>query len=239
MRSTTRPPERRRVAIAAAGTALAGLALSVWLSASQPDAPIAAPPPAPEPPLAPVAATPATAPPTPSAEGLRLYGLLGRGAIIGEAGGSQRFVAIGREVRPGLRVERIEPQFVVLAATSGEVRLGFDGPRRGDAGTAAPAAAGGVEASGRDETTAYRLGLAPRRAGGSVSGYVVRPGVSMPALERAGLRPGDVILGVNGSRFDEERLLELAWQIDNSERTEFEVERGGQRMRLSLGRPIG
>jgi hypothetical protein len=29
--------------------------------------------------------------------------------------------------------------------------------------------------------------------------------------------------------FDEERMLELAWQIANSSRTEFEVERGGRR----------
>ena len=58
----------------------------------------------------------------------------------------------------------------------------------------------------------------------------------MPALERAGLRPGDVIVGVNGSEFDEERMLELAWQIANSGRTEFEVERGGRRIRLAIER---
>jgi type II secretory pathway component PulC len=56
----------------------------------------------------------------------------------------------------------------------------------------------------------------------------------MPALERAGLRPGDVVVGVNCSGFDEERMLELAWQIANSTRTEFEVERGGRRTRLAI-----
>ena len=55
----------------------------------------------------------------------------------------------------------------------------------------------------------------------------------MPALERAGLRPGDLILSVNGSRFDEERMLELAWEMANASRTEFEIERGGRRMRLA------
>ena len=43
-----------------------------------------------------------------------------------------------------------------------------------------------------------------------------------------------MILAVNGSTFDEERMLELSWQIANSSRTEFEVERGGRRIRLAL-----
>ena len=63
----------------------------------------------------------------------------------------------------------------------------------------------------------YRLGLAPRRAGGRVTGFTVRSNVEMPALARAGIRPGDVIVGVNGSVFDEERMQELAWQIANSD----------------------
>ena len=56
----------------------------------------------------------------------------------------------------------------------------------------------------------------------------------MPALEHAGLRPGDIILSVNGSRFGQEQMLELAWEIANATRTEFEVERGGRRIRLAV-----
>ena len=99
---------------------------------------------------------------------------------------------------------------------------------------AAPApalAAGGAQ---REEALRYRLGLAPRRAGGRVTGFTVRSNVEMPALARAGIRPGDVITGVNGSVFDEERMQELAWQIANSDRVIFEVERGGSRLRLAL-----
>ena len=80
----------------------------------------------------------------------------------------------------------------------------------------------------------YRLGLAPRMAGGRVTGYTVRSNVEMPALARAGIRPGDVIVSVNGSNLDEERLQELAWNIANSAQTQFEVERGGRRVLLSL-----
>ena len=144
---------------------------------------------------------------------------------------------IGREVAPGLRVARIEQNHVILASAGGELRLGFDGVSQ--AAAAAPAASATASASEeaqREETLRYRLGLAPRQAGGRTSGFIVRPNVSMPALERAGLRPGDVIVGVNGSGFDEERMLELAWQIANSTRTEFEVERGGRRIRLAIER---
>lgn len=192
-------------------------------------------PPAP-PPIA--AAPPAPLAPPVDASTLRLHGLLASGAVIAMPDGSQRLVPVGREILPGLTLRRVEQQHAVLASAGGEVRLGFDGvvpaqaapgPATAPAATAAPA-----EAAVRAETLRYRLGLEPRRAGGRVSGFTMRPGVSMPALERAGLRPGDVIVRVNGSGFDEERMLELSWEIANSPRTEFEIERGGRPMRLVL-----
>jgi type II secretion system protein C len=215
---------------------MAALAVLAWLTSSDADTDVA-PTPAPAPlAAAPPPAAPAPAAP-PSAEGLRLFGLLGGGAIIATQDGAQRFVAIGREVRPGLRVARIEAQHVVLASTGGEVQLGFDGPRAPAAGPTAAAAATPIapaEAAQREETTAYRLGLEPLRENGQVMGHRVRPGASLPALQRAGIRPGDIIRSVGGSRFDEERMLELAWTIANSERLELEVERDGRRLRLSL-----
>ena len=241
MPSTTKRLEPKRLALAGAAAGLAAvLVLQLLASNAEPRPAPALPPP-------PSAATPP--PPTPpalmvepqaaapSAEGLRLYGLLGGGAIIALPDGKQRWVALGREVLPGLRVERIAQHHVVLVAASGETMLGFDGPRTAPpvpAETAGPAGAASSPDSLREETLRHRLGLAARRAGGRTQGFVVRAGVSMPALERAGLRPGDVILGVNGSGFDEERMLELAWQLANSGRTEFEVERAGRRIRLAV-----
>ncbi|HTU09919.1 MAG TPA: PDZ domain-containing protein [Allosphingosinicella sp.] len=208
--------------------------------ASDPAEPVATPMPAPvpaAPPPAPVAAAPAQ-PVTPVGDisQLRLYGLLASGAVISTASGGQRLVPVGREALPGLTLARIEQNHAVFRGPAGEVRLGFDGVAQAAPGAApgAPAAGTGGDPAQREETLRYRLGLAPRMANGRVNGYTVRPNVEMPALARAGIRPGDVIVSVNGGNLDEERLQELAWSIANSSQTQFEVERGGRRIQLSL-----
>ena len=234
MRSTMKRLEPRPLALAAAVLFLAAVLAIMLLRRGADDE---SPPPLPAPAPTPVAAAPPPPEPQPappSAEGLRLYGLLGAGAILGLLDGRQRFVAIGRDVTPGLRVARIEPRAVVLASTGGEIRLGFDGVAAAPEATAPASPVAAAEARQRDETIAYRFGLEPRRVGNRIGAFAVRPGVSMPALERAGLRPGDVILRVNGSQFGEEAMSELAWTIANSTRTEFEIDRAGQHLRLAI-----
>jgi general secretion pathway protein C len=233
------PPSRRdRRALIWGGAAIALLILYLLMRGGdsapspvelvQPGAQFAPPTvAAPPPPLA--------VPPAADLSQLRLFGVLGSGAVIGMADGSQRFVAVGLEVVPGVALRRIEVHHALLATAAGEVRLGFDGIAQAQAqaqAQAGPVAA--ADATQREETLRYRLALAPRQMGGRVSGYVVRPGASLLALEQAGIRPGDLILSVNGSELDAERLEGLSWQIANSTQVEFEVERGGRRMRLTL-----
>jgi len=202
-----------------------------------PVTPAATPTPVAAPPAMPVAIAPAPpmAPPADLSQ-LRLHGLLASGAVISTANGGQRLIPVGREALPGLTLVRVEQNHAIFSGTSGEVRLGFDGIAQAvdPSGAAAPAPAATGAAAQREETLRYRLGLAPRMANGRVTGYTVRSNVEMPALARAGIRPGDVIVSVNGAAFDEERLQELAWTIANSDATRFEVERGGQRVPLTL-----
>ena len=121
-----RRPDAKRAGLAAGA---AGLAVLIGLLTLRPAAEAPLPPPTPlaAPVIAQRAPAPTPAPAPPSAAGLRLYGLLGRGAVIASADGQQRFFALGREVAPGLRLARIEPQAAILASAGGELRLGFDG----------------------------------------------------------------------------------------------------------------
>ncbi len=239
----TNSPDSRRLALIVGG-GLVLLLLAWWLTAPGDEPPTTSTPApaAPEPlpvaapmPAATVAAPPAA--PVPSTEGLRLFGLLGSGAIIGFPDGTQRLVRIGRDVLPGVTLVAVRQHNVLLRSGGGDLILDFGGvgaaPGAAAPGTA-PAGHPAAEAALRDETLRYRLGLAPRMEGGRVTGFTIRPGTSLPALQRAGLRPGDTILSVNGSRLDEERMLELAWTIANSDRTEFEYERGGRRQRAAV-----
>src|SRR5688572_7198915 len=121
MRSTMKPPDLRRMAMAIAGLVATGLLASMMLRSPAPEPVVAPAPPAPQPPPATAAAQTDPAPAPPSADGLRLFGLLGLGAVIASPEGRQSFVAIGREVRPGLRLAKIEQNHVVLASAGGEI----------------------------------------------------------------------------------------------------------------------
>ncbi len=199
-----------------------------------PATPAVSPTPVTAPPPAPIAVAPAP-PPVPAADlsQLRLYGLLASGAVIGLDNGGQRLVPVGREALPGLTLVRVEQNHAILQGVEGEIRLGFDGIAEAG-GEPAPARVATGPGAQREEMLRYRLGLAPRTANGRVTGYTVRANVEMPALARAGIQPGDVIVAVNGSAFDEEKLQALAGIIASATPTRFEVERGGQRLQLTL-----
>lgn len=197
------------------------------------DAPLA-PPPVSLPPPAPPSADAPVPPPVSAAspEGLRLHGVTGAGAIISGADGRQRLVTIGRDVLPGLTLAQVRVDHALLRSVAGDIRLDFTGASSSDS-AAPPVPTASAE---RDDTLRYRLGLAPHRVDGRVVGHQVRSGAALPALTAAGVRPGDLILSVNGSRLDEERVAELAWTLANSDRVELEIERGGRPLRLSSSR---
>ncbi len=206
--------------------------------------PTSFPPPPPPPPLSqPVqsAASPA---------GLMLIGVFGGGpgrgaAVIAMADGVQRTIPVGREFQPGLTLKGVGIDHVILGSASGDqkLELGKSGTTSvvsaPVAVTAPPAPAAGPsrgEATRRRETNAFQIGLEPVKANGTITGHRIRAGAKLPHLDRAGLVPGDVILGVNGSLLNEEQLMELSWTIANSDRTEFEVLRGGRKVKLALQR---
>jgi type II secretory pathway component PulC len=140
-------------------------------------------------------------------------------------------VAVGKDYRPGLRLAEVGVDYAVLDNGAQPVRLELS--RYASDGSAKTMVALPAEAEQRIEAAVLRNILRPVTANGRIGGYALRPGESLPQLIRAGLQPGDVILSVNGSRLDEERMAELAWQMGNSAKTEFVFVRNGRKMRAA------
>ena len=179
-------------------------------------------------------------------EGLILHGVMAGGAVIGFPDGSQRYVPIGREVMPGLRLQGVQLREAILAAGTVNYRLGFGGPAMpltpvpasGPVLVGAPAPQPAMPAAAPANTQRAELGrylqaLSPRQVNGQASGYTLRPGVALPALEQAGLRPGDTIIAVNGAPMSQSHVEQLA-RLSAGTSLQLDVDRSGQRLRFVI-----
>jgi hypothetical protein len=219
----------------------------VELGAVSPVPAAAAPAPIP----APTSATIATHAGAAGGAGLVLHGVLGGGAgggaaIIAAGAGPQRLVPVGSEAAPGLVLKSVGLRDVLLSSGDGDLRLALN--MSGGAISVPPAVAppaagthGGQELQNHPEladrrtTVAFRLGLQPRKTNERITGFAFRPGADLPVLVRAGLKPGDVLLAVNGQALEsEEKIFELSREIAGSYTAEFEFERGGKKMKTFL-----
>lgn len=178
---------------------------------------------------------------------MRLYGLRSDGAgggsaIIGLADGRQVSVGVGEEVEPGLVLRGVGPDHVTLARGTSLSRLIFTDLPLGAAPVPPPPPGPQMVtpvpavASAPADLLA-RASLRPRMRGSRMDGFTVSGDAS--ALRVAGLRPGDVILAVNGQSLDSpERIAALRDQLSNSDSAELRFERDGvvQTSTLETGR---
>ena len=201
-----------------------GLALSaglVWVLRGGGDE--TAPAPLPPPPQAPVTAG---SPPPPAAAvsappDLALAGLRAGpdgGMAIVVAGGKQYLLRPGRALPGGIKLLRVDPGRAILAGPSGEMVLAF--------ADAAPAMAGLSAPPGGDPTP-WRLALSPLREQGRLVGWRLNSLAGLPALARAGLKPGDVLLSANGAELiSEEKVMELPQELAANGRLQIVYRRG-------------
>ena len=182
-----------------------------------------APAPLPPPPQAPVTAV---SPPPPAAAvsappDLALAGLRAGpdgGMAIVVAGGKQYLLRPGRALPGGIKLLRVEPGRAILAGPSGEMVLAF--------ADAAPAMAGPSAPPGGDPTP-WRLALSPLREQGRLVGWRLNSLAGLPALARAGLKPGDVLLSANGAELiSEEKVMELPQELAANGRLQIVYRRG-------------
>lgn len=236
------------------GIGAALLFVVLWAFSGDDPAEVAAPPPAPVAAPAPVitsapsAVRTAPAQPAASASGLTLHGVMGFGAdaaAIIAVNGKQRLVRVGRDVLPGLPLDAVAADHVIVLERGNPVRVAF--PEALNPTQGAPT--GRVVGSGRTpdeaatrerirrETIEYQLGFEPRREDGRITGFTIRRGAVPPLFARAGLRPGDVVTRVAGDPWrSTENISELAGQIAYRETIEIEFERGGRKRTVSVNR---
>ena len=160
--------------------------------------------------------------------GTRLDQATGRGsAIIALDGTRQESFAVGDEVLPGVRLVAVAFDTVTIDNGGSREQLFLD--------QSAPAPAAGPQAP----ATAARLGAdlmaVPRLNGTRITGLQLSPKGSGTAFAAAGLKPGDVLVRVDGQEVaalgDPAALVR---RLDAGG-TMLEIERGGQVMRLQLG----
>lgn len=175
--------------------------------------------------------------------GVRAGGTGGGSAIIGLSDGRQVSVGVGEAVEPGLILQSVGPDHVVLArGTSlsrlvfGEVPVGVapppPPPPEPQTMTPEPAAVAAPPADGGAAVDPARLmaqaSLRPRMQGLRINGFTVSGAGDGAALKAAGLQPGDVILAVNGQALDRlDRIAALRGQLSGSSSAEIRFERGG------------
>jgi general secretion pathway protein C len=167
----------------------------------------------------------------------------GGSAIIAGEDGIQNSYGVGEEVAPGVILETVAFDHVILSRGGVKESLYLDQsvPAQTVGATPAPAVApsgapegntGGGMAALNPETIQRAIGFAPRNEGGRVTGIVLQPRDDGTMLRIAGFQPGDVITGVNGRPVSS--AADIASQLRPGARLSIEIERGGQTLPIAL-----
>lgn len=173
--------------------------------------------------------------------GVRAGGADGGSAIIGLADGRQVSVGAGEAVEPGLVLQSVGPDHVVLARGGSLSRLDFGDtpmgaappppPPPGPQTVAPPAPAAAPAVAGPAVDAAQLLaqaGLRPRMRGLRLDGFTVSTAGEGSALAAVGLQAGDVLLAVDGTALDSpERIAGLRRQLAGAASVTLRFERDG------------
>jgi len=171
--------------------------------------------------------------------GVRADGVGGGSAIIGLSDGRQVSAGAGEEVEPGLTLNAVAPDHIMLSRGGAPFRLDFPDMASGVAPVAPVAAAqpavtapepASVEGVVVDpQRLIAQAGLRPRVQGLGINGLTVSASGDGGELRNAGLRSGDVILSVNGAALNSpQALAALRGQLADAPSAQIQFERDGQ-----------
>ena len=161
----------------------------------------------------------------------------GGSAIIAGEDGIQNSFAVGEEVAPGVTLDAVAFDHVILSRGGVKESLYLDQSvpaetvsPSGTAPQAVPSASatGGLNA----QTLQKAIGFAPRNEGGRVTGLVLKAQDDGTMLRLAGFQAGDIVVAVNGRPVSS--ATDIIAQFRPGSRISVEVERGGSKVSIAL-----
>lgn len=166
-------------------------------------------------------------------------------ALIASEGGSEGSYGIGRDVAPGITLQAIFLDRVILSRQGRleTLRLDKDAPSNAPVFNAAtnssepqegtPAAAQMIAQIKEQVITdpskaANFIRVQPLNTDGGLKGYRVYPGPERAAFNAAGLKPGDVVTAINGTSLsDPGQALQLLQSLTQANSMSLTIDRNG------------
>lgn len=160
-------------------------------------------------------------------------------AIVAAEDGIQNSYAVGEEIAPGVVLDSVAFDHVILSRGGVKESLYLDqsvpaetvAPAASSTqGTPAPASNGDVALNA--DTLQKTIGFAPRNEGGRVTGFVLQPRDDGTMMRLAGFQAGDIVVGINGRVVSS--AADIISQIKPGARLSVDVERGGSKVPIAL-----
>ncbi|WP_192883992.1 type II secretion system protein N [Xanthomonas campestris] len=174
-------------------------------------------------------------------------------AYLSAGDGRQGAYRIGDAVAPGLTLQAIAADHVMVRAGSALRRLPLIEHATASAAISAPAPASGAPVAaaavasnvGARTAAAGTTAVDPQqllrttglRANADGGGFTVMPRGDDALLRQAGLTPGDVLTQLNGRTLDAEHLRELQDELRDGQTATLTYRRDGQTHTMTLKRP--
>ena len=163
----------------------------------------------------------------------------GGSAIIAGEDGIQVSFAVGEEVMPGVTLDSVAFDYVILSRGGVKESLYIDQSVPAETVGSPVAGAGAVAPSSATNNVALNagslqksIGFAPRNEGGHVTGLVLQPRDDGTMLRIAGFLPGDIVVAVNGRPVLS--ASDIASQFRPGAKLSVDVERGGSKIPIVL-----
>jgi general secretion pathway protein C len=163
-------------------------------------------------------------------------------AILSPSGGQQGAYAVGEEIAPGVMLATVGADHVEIDVGGRRMRLTFPGAGAAPALQMAGSLPADYSAAAKSATvpsvsssTLGGLPLQPVSRNGQPAGFEVMPHANGGVLAAAGLKPGDILISINGVSATSADLSAYRAQLLSGQSVEIRFERDGQILTARLG----